>query len=338
MKTNWSFSPDSHNASTSADLLQMVEDCNRRQAIGKCDDAFAPVTIDSIKSIAPFIENSKERTTDYTLGGIFMWIDYFKYEYAIFDGNLWLRGIVPETGNRFYHLPLNGKALTANEAEIILRRKFPDDDFGDICFLVFKEASVEEIDSMDFSKFASYSYGREYLYNVEQFTEFRGKKMEKKRNHLHQFIRNYPDYQVEVISHENMAEVIEFTCGYAMNRNEDVLSTLENEGTVEALRHYGKFPFDGVAIRVDGKIVAVSFGEKTGDTFCVHVEKGDMDYVGVYQAVSSEMAKLVAIRHPDVLYLNREEDMGDESLRKSKESYHPAIYILKNYFPPIIEK
>ncbi|MDE6458118.1 MAG: hypothetical protein K2L31_05910 [Muribaculum sp.] len=53
---------------------------------------FKPLTINAVAEIAPLLEYAKSRTCDYTLAGLLMWADYFKYEYAIIDNTLFIKG------------------------------------------------------------------------------------------------------------------------------------------------------------------------------------------------------------------------------------------------------
>ena len=71
-----------------------------------------------------------------------------------------------------------------------------------------------------------------------------------------------------------------------------------------------------------------SAGEIVGDTLIIHIEKADIAYEGVYQVLVNEYAKCFVT--PDVRYINREEDVGDEGMRRSKESYHP-VRLLEKY-------
>ena len=65
------------------------------------------------------------------------------------------------------------------------------------------------------------------------------------------------------------------------------------------------------------------------DTFDIHFEKALEDVDGAYGAVNCEFARYLRLRHPDIRYLNREEDMGLEGLRKAKLSYHPDHLVEK---------
>lgn len=91
-----------------------------------------------------------------------------------------------------------------------------------------------------------------------------------------------------------------------------------------------KFELPGAFIEVDGNIVAMSVGEVVNDTLYCHIEKANRDYHGAYQMIVREFASHILEKYPDVKYINREEDVGDEGLRKSKLSYHP-IDLLDKY-------
>ena len=74
-----------------------------------------------------------------------------------------------------------------------------------------------------------------------------------------------------------------------------------------------------------------SLGEMASpDTFNVHFEKAEIDINGAYPMVCRELTRMVMQNHPDLRYVNREDDMGIESLRKSKLSYKPE-FLLEKY-------
>ena len=81
---------------------------------------------------------------------------------------------------------------------------------------------------------------------------------------------------------------------------------------------------EGLLIRTDGRIVAMTMGNRIGeDTYDVNFEKADPDIPGAYPLINREFARLLRQRHPELRFLNREDDMGLPGLRKAKESYHP---------------
>ena len=72
------------------------------------------------------------------------------------------------------------------------------------------------------------------------------------------------------------------------------------------------------------------------DTFDVNFEKSFADVQGAYPLVNREFARYIREQHPDIVYLNREDDMGLEGLRKAKESYHP-VFLEKYIAREIVE-
>ena len=105
----------------------------------------------------------------------------------------------------------------------------------------------------------------------------------------------------------------------------------EHDAIERAFRHYEELGLEGGVLYADGKILGFSFGEMTSsDTFNVHVEKAAADINGAYPMVCRELVRMLMEKHPELVWINREDDMGLESLRKSKESYKPA-YLLKKY-------
>ena len=93
----------------------------------------------------------------------------------------------------------------------------------------------------------------------------------------------------------------------------------------------GSWKLEGGVLRSGGKVLGFSVGEMTGrETFDVHFEKAEISINGAYPMVCRELARQVMAGHPGLRYINREEDMGMESLRRSKLSYKPE-FLLKKY-------
>ena len=101
----------------------------------------------------------------------------------------------------------------------------------------------------------------------------------------------------------------------------------ESKLVVYAIRHREQLGMIGGAIRADGRIIAITLGERlTEDTFVVHFEKAYADIQGAYPIINREF-----VRHElgEYRYVNREEDLGEEGLRKAKLSYRPEILLEK---------
>jgi len=57
------------------------------------------------------------------------------------------------------------------------------------------------------------------------------------------------------------------------------------------------------------------------NTSVTHIEKADKDINGLYPFINQQFC---TNGFPEAMYINREEDMGIEGLRRAKLSYHPT--------------
>ncbi len=110
---------------------------------------------------------------------------------------------------------------------------------------------------------------------------------------------------------------------------------LEEIALTKAFRDYPDLGMEGIVLVENGEILAVTLGSRLSrDTFDIHFEKAREDVDGAYAAVNSEFARYLREKYPEVLYLNREDDMGLEGLRKAKLSYYPHHMMEKCWAVP----
>lgn len=168
----------------------------------------------------------------------------------------------------------------------------------------------------------------DYVYLREKLAALSGRKYHGQKNHFNAFKKAYPDYVYEPITEANIAECLAFGEKWCDDRiHEDPSLICEKYAISQALNNFDKLGLRGGAIRLNGKIEAFSFGKKINDdTAVLHVEKANHEIRGLYTAINKEFASHA---WNDVIYLNREEDMGSEGLRKAKESYHPEFMVKK---------
>ena len=109
----------------------------------------------------------------------------------------------------------------------------------------------------------------------------------------------------------------------------------ERRALIYALHNFDALGLTGGILHVEGKIAAFTFGMPINqDTFGVHVEKADTRIDGAYAMINYEFANHIPEQY---IYINREEDLGIEGLRKAKLSYQPAI-ILEKYIACLKEQ
>lgn len=168
----------------------------------------------------------------------------------------------------------------------------------------------------------------DYVYKTERLTTLAGKKLHGKRNHIARFKDN-PDWQYEDITRENIEEckVMNKKWCALYDCDEDKNLQLEACAVALAFKNFFELNLVGGLIRREGEVIAYTIGEPlTDDTFVVHIEKAFPDIQGAYPMINQQF---VIHNCQDFEYVNREEDMGEEGLRKAKLSYYPDLLIEK---------
>ncbi len=172
----------------------------------------------------------------------------------------------------------------------------------------------------------------DYIYSAENLRCLKGRKYSKKRNHINAFKKDYPNYDFVPLSTENVDACLDFLeRWYGQHNQEGTLDDgllCEREAIYDALTHMDQLDFVGGIIKIDGQVVALTFGERVNEeTVVIHAEKAFSQYRGLYPVINQDY-----LNHywPDMTYVNREEDMGLEGLRQAKMSYYPE-YILTKY-------
>lgn len=168
----------------------------------------------------------------------------------------------------------------------------------------------------------------DYIYLVSDLLELKGKKYHQKRNHLARFYEN--NWSFEPISPQNKDECIQFSVqSYNEKKAYDSLSSVTEQYAINTfLTYYEELQLQGGVLRVDGQIQGFTIGEKiNSNTFCVHIEKANALIQGAYAAINKEFLLASAA---GCTYVNREEDLGLEGLRRSKRSYNPCFQLEKS--------
>ena len=164
----------------------------------------------------------------------------------------------------------------------------------------------------------------EYVYLKDKLITLSGRALHKKKNHMNYFLKNYT-YEVKPITKEMTDEVLAFVARAREGRgyDDDELESLhmEEEAIREILLLIDQPQIYSAAIFIDGGLQAFAIGEiLNSDTAAEHFEKANEDYRGLYQVICSEFCKSLP---EEIVYVNREEDMGLANLRQAKEALKP---------------
>ncbi len=171
----------------------------------------------------------------------------------------------------------------------------------------------------------------DYIYSAEKLDTLAGKKLHGKRNHINRFEAEN-DWTFAPITPADVPDCMALLDGWNSENPEDtdIGASDEYAAIQRAFSHYDALGMEGGILRVSGKPVAFTLGELVCEhTFVVHFEKARADVNGAYPMVNREFVRQIRRNHPGILWINREDDMGHESLRQSKESYHPDHMVEK---------
>ncbi len=177
----------------------------------------------------------------------------------------------------------------------------------------------------------------DYVYESERMINLSGKKLSQKRNNINKFSKEYRDWDFEEITRANIDEVHEMSKAWAamMDTGDDASLHDELGALEETFRHFEQLKMQGGLIRANGRIIAFSIGDPlTDDVYLIQFEKAYPNIPGAYQVINQQFAEHFAAAYK---FVNREDDTGDEGLRKAKLSYDP-IYLVAKYTAVQVEK
>ncbi|MBI2522418.1 MAG: DUF2156 domain-containing protein [Bdellovibrio sp.] len=285
------------------------------------DITFKKITIEDKESIEFYLNNySTFCLSAFSFPGLVAWETVYHYQWAVLQNTLLIK-LVTHDDNKEHFLQPIGEFPSDLQKKIIQYAQSLDYRlaiYGASNTFISKHAEFvshfEQTEHRDMD---------DYIYLTEDLALLKGKKYQAKRNLLHQFETSY-DWSSEAITPANIPACFEVLTSIYHQNNLDKNSFLAHELNVLTfvLKHFPQFKEKGVLIRIDGRPVAFSiFAHLNASTCVVHFEKAMREYKGLYQLINRETAKIILA--DGYKYINREEDLGLEGLRKAKLSYHP---------------
>lgn len=175
----------------------------------------------------------------------------------------------------------------------------------------------------------------DYIYSIDALAELKGKKLQRKRNHCNRFHLLHPGCVTAPVTEENTPRILQMLeQWYAQRKEADPTANfhLEQVAIEKALRYRKELAMEGIVLLDKGNILAMTLGSRLSeDTFDVHFEKAAEGFDGAYSVINREFARYLKEKYPQVKWLNREDDMGLEGLRKAKLSYCPELLLEKSW-------
>ena len=266
---------------------------------------------------------------------LFMWRSHYNTQICFKDGFMLVKMSPLDGGHDCYLAPVGqgdlGAALDALEQDAA-ERGLP------FVIVSVAEPMIERIEAVRPGKF-TFSHdsedGDDYIYLAEKLRTLSGKKLQSKRNLVNRFKAAYEGrWSYEDMTRENIKDAFAFHIHWCNLNGCARERDFEGEtcAIVQALHNFDYLNLRGGLLRLDGEVIAFTFGCKaTPDMFVVQIEKADHTIQGAYQMINQQF---VQRNCNDVEYVNREEDLGLEGLRKAKKSYYPVMRGVKYVATP----
>lgn len=268
----------------------------------------------------------KHRGSERTFANAYLWARFYYLGWAEIKGTLVFR--TGAEGNYSYTYPMG---LGDRKAVIELLLEDSQEKGYPFRLHAVSKEEMEELEQYFPGKF-QVEWDRDtedYVYETEKLIRLSGKKYHGKKNHINQFKASYPDWSYEALTDENVEECFQMALKWRRDNGCEDHPEKNSEMcvTLNSLRLQKELGLKGGVLRAGGEIVAFTMGEPVcDDTFVVHIEKAYADVRGAYPVINQQFLEHEAAEY---LYVNREEDTGDEGLRKAKLSYRPVFMIEK---------
>lgn len=288
---------------------------------------FKEITLQDKEIITSFTMKSERRNCDLSFSNLCSWRFLYNTQFAVIGNYLAFKFYVD--GKLAYMMPV-GQGECCN----ILTQLKEDAEKENQPFRMLGVCNgmKEKIESIvpGMFEFTSDRNSFDYIYLRTDLAELTGKKYQSKRNHINRFYKTYENYEYLPITPEHISECLKLEEEWCKVNNCQDGNGLSNErrSLTYALNNFEALGLFGGILRVNGKIAAFTFGMPINKTtFGIHVEKADTQIEGAYTVINQQFARHIPEQY---IYLNREEDLGLEGLRKAKLSYQPVVLLEKS--------
>lgn len=290
---------------------------------------FTPISLQSKPLLEPYLtQHTPHPLSDFNFSNLFIWRFAREISYCLIDEFLILKTCYPNSTPYFFY-PFSLEEREKEERKAVLQSLLTA--YPKATFKSLSQSQAEELEEFFPTRF-SIAPNRDrfdYVYSIPELIALSGRKYHKKKNHLNKFFQTYPHFTFELITPSNAQEVQEvYEKWYEDNPSKDEALESEKRGIFSSLQNLGSLSLIGGLIRIDGEIVAFALGEALdSQNVVMHIEKANTSIQGIYQAINQQF---LANAFSSYLWVNREEDLGIEGLRKAKLSYQPH-FLLEKY-------
>ena len=288
---------------------------------------FRRVTIADKQWVDGFVKAEDSRSADFNFGNIYMWDGAYHQLVTSLGGRMLTK--LRWDRQPFFAFPIGSGALEPALdalAEFAGQRGYP---------LAIRGITEEHRSQMEQCcpgrfVFTPDRNNFDYLYLAEKLATMGGKKLHGKRNFCNRFEKTH-SWEFRRLTRGLIPACMEML-GKWQDEFEVPPEGLDEEhgAIIRAFMRYDALGLEGGVLFAEGQAVGFTIGEViSSDTFDVHFEKAFASIPGAYPMVCREFTRQILSDHPNIVYLNREDDMGQDNLREAKLEYAPELLLAK---------
>ena len=289
---------------------------------------FEPVTPQNAEKLRPYYINCDYRLCEYSVGVKLMWGSVLRPAFCEAAGCLIVRNEID--GRWQFDFPVAGPEGDVEAALTLIERYCTEQGVRPVISVVPEQEASRLFLRYPVVRLINERPWKDYIYRRMDLAEFAGRHYSGQRNHINKFRKLFPDAEYVTLSAADEPLLERFWQEYGTEfTNESAIAKNELRLAKEMLRHLSGDWFMAGGLLHEGRLVAISMGEKCGRTMQVHIEKALYSCPGAYPTMVQAFAQHCG---EDVEYMNREDDARDKGLRTSKTQYLPVMLAGKPCF------
>jgi len=287
-------------------------------------DDFKPIEIQDKETFDHIFLQDPPETSELTFTNLFMWRHKYRPIWLQWEDCLLI--ILRPEGDAPFGLPPVGPGNKSKALESLAEQLKQMTSEVRIC-----RASEDFVEAhVDHDRYESLidRDNSDYVYRSQDLIGLSGRRYHSKKNHLNRFLKNCP-FNYREMDRELVEGFLGMQEKWCQMRecveSPELLS--EDYAIREALTHFEELDYRGGAVEINAEIEAFSLGEPLNpNTAVIHIEKANPDIPGLYVVINQLFCRNA---WSPMEYVNREQDLGREGLRRAKESYHPSHMVNK---------
>lgn len=288
--------------------------------------AFKPITLEDKADADACTSQHNYRLCEHCFTDLFLWKDHYDTQVCFRDGFMFLKMATFPDKTPLYLAPVGAGDLRAAILALEEDARERGISFAMCCVPEPMIAEIEAVlpERYDFSESVD---SADYIYDAEKLATLSGKKLQSKRNFVNRFQKNYEGrWSYEDMTDDNQQEAYAFHLHWSQTGDNCPNGTMYSGETCAvslALNNREALGMKGGLLRLDGKVIAFTMGcPVSDDTYVVQLEKAEASIAGAYPMINQQFVQHNCTGYT---YINREDDLGMEGLRKAKLSYHPVM-------------